>query len=81
MQRALELTQSVPQRANDVGLIDSIEHYPGDKYKLGKIYRHVSFALLFNYFSSVMWIVKNIYNTLHTYNTYTQEILIKPLKL
>ncbi|VDD85397.1 unnamed protein product [Enterobius vermicularis] len=45
MQRALELTQSVPQRANDVGLIDSIEHYPGDKYKLGKIYRHDLFLV------------------------------------
>uniref|UniRef100_A0A158R4E5 SH3 domain-containing protein n=1 Tax=Syphacia muris TaxID=451379 RepID=A0A158R4E5_9BILA len=45
MQRALELTQSVPQRAKDTDLIDSIENYPGDKLKLGKIFRHDLFLV------------------------------------
>lgn len=41
MQKALELTLSVPQRAKDMEFINNIEQYPGDRNRLGRLYRHV----------------------------------------
>lgn len=42
MQKVLELMMSVPERATDMDHISSIEQYPGDLNKLGRLYRHVS---------------------------------------
>ncbi|VDM36482.1 unnamed protein product [Toxocara canis] len=45
MQKALELTLSVPQRAKDMEFINNIEQYPGDTNRLGRLYRHDRFIV------------------------------------
>uniref|UniRef100_A0A9J2P3W7 Immunoglobulin I-set domain protein n=1 Tax=Ascaris lumbricoides TaxID=6252 RepID=A0A9J2P3W7_ASCLU len=45
MQKALELTLSVPQRAKDMEFINNIEQYPGDRNRLGRLYRHDRFLV------------------------------------
>ncbi|VDK55403.1 unnamed protein product [Gongylonema pulchrum] len=45
MQKALELTMSVPERAADMVYIRNIEQYPGDLNKLGRLYRHDAFMV------------------------------------
>lgn len=42
LQKALELTMSVPQRASDLTYIRNIQEYPGDSGKLGRLLRHVN---------------------------------------
>jgi hypothetical protein len=41
MQKALELVQSVPKRAQEMEFTKNILNYPGDTRRLGRIYRHV----------------------------------------
>lgn len=45
MQKALELVQSIPKRANDSSFTDNIQNYQGDTNRLGKIYRHDLFQV------------------------------------
>ncbi|KAE9550266.1 hypothetical protein FO519_006527 [Halicephalobus sp. NKZ332] len=45
MQKALELIQGIPKRAEECIYTDNIEHYPGDRNRLGKIYRHDLFQV------------------------------------
>uniref|UniRef100_A0A914WDR8 Muscle M-line assembly protein unc-89 n=1 Tax=Plectus sambesii TaxID=2011161 RepID=A0A914WDR8_9BILA len=45
LQKALELTMSVPQRANDMVYIRNIQEYPGDSGKLGRLLRHEPFTV------------------------------------
>ena len=45
MQKALELVQSIPKRANDSNFTDNIQNYQGDTNRLGKIYRHDLFVV------------------------------------
>lgn len=49
MQKALELTLSIPQRATDLIYINNIEEYPGDVKRLGRLYRHVFCINALNY--------------------------------
>lgn len=42
IQKALELTLSVPQRAADLAFIKNILDFPGDTLRLGRLIRHVS---------------------------------------
>uniref|UniRef100_A0A7E4US93 PH domain-containing protein n=1 Tax=Panagrellus redivivus TaxID=6233 RepID=A0A7E4US93_PANRE len=45
MQKALELLQSIPKRAEDVAFTDNILNYPGDKTRLGRLHRHDLFQV------------------------------------
>jgi hypothetical protein len=45
MQKALELVQSIPKRANDSSITDKIQNYQGDTNRLGRIYRHDLFQV------------------------------------
>uniref|UniRef100_A0A914YJC6 PH domain-containing protein n=1 Tax=Panagrolaimus superbus TaxID=310955 RepID=A0A914YJC6_9BILA len=45
MQKALELIQSIPKRANDSSITDNIQNYQGDTNRLGRIYRHDLFQV------------------------------------
>ena len=45
MQKALELIQGIPKRADECVYTDNIENYPGDRNRLGKIYRHDLFQV------------------------------------
>ena len=40
--KALELMQTVPQRATDAKFIESIEGFRGNLFRLGRLVRHVS---------------------------------------
>ena len=46
LQRALELMQTLPQRATDTKFISSIEGFKGNLFKLGRLLRHVSYIYL-----------------------------------
>lgn len=37
----------VPQRASDMVYVKNIEQYPGDVNRLGRLYRHVSYVMLY----------------------------------
>ena len=43
LSKALELMQTVPQRATDAKFIASIEGFRGNLFKLGRLVRHVSY--------------------------------------
>ena len=45
LSKALELMQTIPQRATDAKFIASIEGFRGNLYKLGRLIRHVSAAV------------------------------------
>lgn len=45
MQKALELIQGIPKRADECVFIDNIQNYPGDKNRLSRIYRHDLFQV------------------------------------
>ncbi|TKR95911.1 hypothetical protein L596_010015 [Steinernema carpocapsae] len=45
MQKALELIKSVPRRTVDMDIINNIKNYPGDKNRLGHLYRHDFFQV------------------------------------
>lgn len=42
IQKALELIQSLPKRADEAVFTSNITNFPGDVYKLGRIVRQVS---------------------------------------
>uniref|UniRef100_A0A1I7XHE5 FTH domain-containing protein n=1 Tax=Heterorhabditis bacteriophora TaxID=37862 RepID=A0A1I7XHE5_HETBA len=45
MQKALELTLSIPQRVDDLEYTNNILQYPGDTNKLGRLIRHDTFQV------------------------------------
>lgn len=45
IQKALELVQSLPQRADEAVFTTNITGYPGDLFKLGRIIRHEPFQV------------------------------------
>ncbi|KAK0423255.1 hypothetical protein QR680_008049 [Steinernema hermaphroditum] len=45
MQKALELIKAVPKRTGDMEYINNIKNYPGDKNRLGHLYRHDFFQV------------------------------------
>lgn len=45
VQKALELVQSMPKRAEEIELTNNILNYPGDTRRLGRIYRHEPFHM------------------------------------